>query len=77
MEGVFKSPLQEKTNKLDFETPLRIFNPITKDFLSEKELMVPLVAGVYAALKNRLHVEMLPKEQSAEKNTVRVMLWGK
>lgn len=24
--------------------------------------MVPLVAGVYAAVKNRLHVEMLPKK---------------
>ena len=39
--------------------------------------MVPLVARVYAAVKNRLHVEMLPKEHSVEKNTGRVMLWGK
>ena len=36
--------------------------------------MVPLVARVYAAVKNRLHVEMLSKEHSVEKNTGRVML---
>ena len=29
--------------------------------------MVPLVARVYAAVKNRLHVEMLSKEHSVEK----------
>ena len=39
--------------------------------------MLPLVARVYAAVKNRLHVEMLPKEHSVEKNAERVMLWGK
>ena len=31
--------------------------------------MVPFVARVYAAVKNRLHVEMLSKEHSVEKNT--------
>ena len=36
--------------------------------------MVPLVARVYAAVKNRLHVEMLSKENSVEKNTGRVLL---
>ena len=39
--------------------------------------MVPLVAGVYPAAKNRLHVEMLPKEHSVEENTGRVILWEK
>ena len=36
--------------------------------------MVPLVARVYAAVKNRLHVEMLSEEHSVEKNTGRVTL---
>ena len=39
--------------------------------------MVPLDAGVYAAVKNRLHVKMLSKQHSVEKNTGRVILWEK
>ena len=39
--------------------------------------MVPLVARVYAAVKNRLHVEMLSKEHSVEKNTGKGYVVGK
>ena len=36
--------------------------------------MVPLVARVYAGVKNRLHMEILSKEHSVEKNTGGVTL---